>query len=61
MNIDSMINMLLLKLSKEHNIFYMERRTYKDNNVYKSYVVNIDGNNGEYKNKKDLLINLSNY
>lgn len=53
--------MLLLKLSKEHDIFYIERRTYKDNKVYKSYVVNIDGNNGEYKNKKDLLINLSNY
>lgn len=61
MNIDRMINMLLLKLSKEHDIFYMERRTYKDNKVYKSYIVNIDGNNGEYKNKKDLLTNLSNY
>lgn len=61
MNIDRMINMLLLKLSKEYDIFYMERRTYKDNKVYKSYIVNIDGNNGEYKNKKDLLTNLSNY
>ena len=60
-NIDKMINILLLKLSKEHDIFYMERRTYKDNKVYKSYIVNIDGNNAVYKNKKDLLINLSNY
>ena len=60
-NIDRMINMLLLNLSKEHDIFYIEKRTYKENKVYKSYIVNIDGNSAVYKNKKDLLINLSNY
>lgn len=31
-NIDKMINMLLLKLSKTHDIFFMEKRNYRDEN-----------------------------
>ena len=52
--------MLLLKLSKEHNIFYIERRNYVDMKCYKVYILNYDGNTTYYKNKKDLLIYLSN-
>lgn len=61
MNIDKMINMLLIKLSEEHDIFYMERRTYKEGKIYKSYIVDVDGIKRECKNKKDLLLFLSEY
>ena len=54
-----MINILLLKLSNEHNIFYMERRTYKENKVQKFFIVNIDGNNYYFNSKKDILLELS--
>ena len=54
-----MINMLLLKLSKEYDIFFMERRTYKDNKIYKSFFIKIGNIKEEFKNKRDLLIYLS--
>ena len=50
-----MIDMVLRKLSTQHYVFYMERRTYKNNKVYKSYVINIDRIKKEYNNKCDLL------
>ena len=55
MNIERMIEVVLRKLSNEHTIFLMERRTYKDNKVYKSYILSIDGEQEEYKNKYDLF------
>lgn len=61
MNIDKMINMLLIKLSKEYDIFYMEKRTYKEGKIYKSYIVDVGGIKRECKNKKDLLLFLSEY
>ena len=54
-----MINILLLKLSNEHNIFYIEKRTYKENKVQKFLIVNIDGNNYYFNSKKDILLELS--
>lgn len=56
-----MINMLLLKLSKTHNIFFMEKRSYRDDKVYKSFIIKIDEMNKEFRNKRDLLIYLSNF
>lgn len=53
-----MIEIILRKLSLEHKVYYNERRTYKDNKVYKSYIVSIDGENHEYKNKCDLLFSI---
>jgi hypothetical protein len=55
MNIERMIEVALRKLSIEHTIFLMERRTYKDNKVYKSYILSIDDEQQEYKNKFDLF------
>lgn len=55
MNIERMIEVVLRKLSIEHTIFLMERRTYKDNKVYKSYILSIDGEQEEYRNKYDLF------
>lgn len=54
-----MINILLLKLSNEHNIFYMEKRTYKDNKTKKSFIINIDNDVYYFNHKKDILLELS--
>ena len=51
--------MLLLKLSKTHNIFFIEKRSYCDDKVYKSFIVKIDKTSEEFRNKRDLLIYLS--
>lgn len=61
MNIDKMINMLLIKLSKKHDIFFMEKRNYRDDKIYKSFIVKIDKTSEEFRNKRDLLIYLSKY
>jgi hypothetical protein len=60
MNIDKMINTLLLKISKTKSVFYMEKKTYKDMKIYKSYTITINKKKEEFRNKKDLLIYLSN-
>lgn len=60
-NIDKMINMLLLRLSEEHEVFFMERRTYKEKKISRSYYVKIDDLKEDFKNKRDLLIYLSKY
>lgn len=59
MNIDKMINMLLIKLSKTQSIFFMEKRNYRDSKIYKSFIVKIDKITKEFRNKRDLLIYLS--
>jgi len=61
MNIDKMINMLLIKLSKHYDIFYMEKRNYKKDKIYKTYMVNIDELKEEFRNKRELLIYLSGF
>ena len=35
-NIKKMINMLLQKLSLEYDVFYMEKRNYRDGKTYKT-------------------------
>lgn len=59
MNIDKMTNMLLIKLSKKHDIFYMEKRSYKEGKIYKSFIIKIDKTSQEFRNKRDLLLWLS--
>lgn len=59
MNIDKMINMLLLNISKTKSVFYMERKTFKDMKTYKSYLITINKNKKEFRSKRDLLIYLS--
>ena len=58
MNIDKMINVLLIKLSKQHDIFYMEKRTYKKDKIYKTFIIKIDETTEEFKSKRDLLLYL---
>lgn len=36
MNIDKMINISLINLSKTHKIFYMEKRTYNEEKINKT-------------------------
>ena len=61
MNIDKMINMLLLNISKYHSVFYMDKRTYNNMKTYRSYIVTINNNKKEFKSKKELVIYLSKY
>lgn len=58
-SIDRMINMLLIKLSKKHDIFFMEKRSYRNDKIYKSFIIKIDNISEEFRNKRDLLIFLS--
>ena len=58
-NINRMINMLLIKLSKKHDIFFMEKRSYRNDKIYKSFIIKIDKVSEEFRNKRDLLIFLS--
>lgn len=37
-----MVDILLMTASMKHKIFYIEQKTYKNGNVYKSYKVKID-------------------
>ena len=58
MNTDKMINVLLIKLSNQHDIFYMERRTYKKDKIHKTFIIKIDGTTEEFKSKRNLLLYL---
>lgn len=58
-NTDRMINMLLIKLSKKHDIFFMEKRSYRNDKIYKSFIIKIDNVSEEFRNKRELLIFLS--
>lgn len=55
MNIDRMINMLLIKLSQKNDVFYMEKRTYKNSKCYKSYILKVDDDTNEFKGKIEIL------
>lgn len=61
MNINKMIDMLLIKLSYNKSVFYLEKRNYKEGKTYKSYLIKIGNNTKEFKSKKDLLLYLSNH
>ena len=47
--------MLLFKLAKQYDIFYMEKQNYKDNKVYKSFFIKAGDIKEEFKTKRDLL------
>lgn len=56
MNINKMIDMLLRQISLKSKVFYMEKRTYKQNELYKDYYVKINNTKREFRNKYDLLL-----
>lgn len=56
MNINKMIDMLLRQLSLKNKVFYMEQRTYKENKVYKNYLIKINNSKREFRSKYDLLL-----
>lgn len=56
-----MINMLLQKLSFEYDIFYMERRNYKEGKTYKSFLIKIGDCKEEFRNERDLLLFLKDF
>ena len=60
-NIKKMINMLLQKLSLEYDVFYMEKRNYRDGKTYKTFTIKIENVKEEFKNERDLLLFLKDF
>lgn len=60
-NIKKMINMLLQKLSLEYDIFYMEKRNYRDGKAYKTFIIKIGNIKEEFRNERDLLLFLKDF
>lgn len=54
-----MIDMLLYKLSRKHEVFYMEMRTYRKQKTSKTYRVRLDGYTETFTSKRNLLTYLS--
>jgi len=60
-NPKKMINMLLKHLSLEYDIFYMEKRNYKQGKTYKSFFIKIGNIKEEFKSETDLLLFLKDF
>ena len=60
-NIKKMINMLLQKLSLEYDVFYMEKRNYRDGKTYKTFNIKIGNIKEEFKSERDLLLFLKDF
>ena len=60
-NIKRMTEMLLKKLSLEYNVFYMEKRNYKEGKTYKSFFIKIGNIKEEFKSEMDLLLFLKDF
>ena len=51
--------MLLLEIAKKRDVFFMEKRTYKHNKIYKGFFIKIGNEQENFKNKRELLTYLS--
>ena len=60
-NVKKMINMLLQKLSFEYDVFYMEKRNYRDGKTYKTFIIKIGNIKEEFRNERDLLLFLKDF
>ena len=60
-NLKKMINMLLQRLSLEYDVFYMEKRNYKEGKTYKSFFIKIGNIKEEFKSERDLLLFLKDF
>ena len=61
-NIKKMINMLLQKLSLEYDVFYMEKRNYRDGKTtYKTFTIKIGNVKEDFKSERDLLLFLKDF
>lgn len=60
-NIKKMINMLLQKLSFEYDVFYMEKRNYRDGKIFKTFIIKIGNIKEEFRNERDLLLFLKDF
>lgn len=58
MNINQAINKMLLVLSQNKDVFYLEKRTYKKGMCYKSYLIKINRAVKTFDRKTDLLMYL---
>ena len=60
-NIKKMINMLLQKLSLEYDVFYMEKRNYRDGKTFKTFIIKIGNIKEEFRSERDLLLFLKDF
>lgn len=60
-NVKKMINMLLQKFSFEYDVFYMEKRNYRDGKAYKTFIIKIGNIKEEFRNERDLLLFLKDF
>lgn len=60
-NIKKMINMLLQKLSLEYDVFYMEKRNYRNGKIYKTFTIKIGNVKEEFKSERDLILFLKDF
>ena len=60
-NLKKMINMLLQRLSLEYDVFYMEKRNYKEGKTYKSFFIKIGNIKEEFRSERDLLLFLKDF
>ena len=44
----------------EYDVFYMEKRNYKQGKIYKTFFIKIGNIKEEFRNEKDLLLFLKN-
>ena len=61
MQISKMIDILLRNIAKEYKATLIEMKTYKDDKVYKSYIVKIGNINEEFKSQIELLMFLKDW
>ena len=60
-NVKKMINMLLQKLSLEYDVFYMEKRNYRDGKTFKTFIIKIGNIKEEFRSERDLLLFLKDF
>lgn len=60
-NSKKMINMLLQKLSFEYDVFYMEKRNYREGKTYKTFIIKIGNIKEEFRRETDLLLFLKGF
>ena len=53
--------MLLQRLSLQYDIFYMEKRNYKEGKIYKSFFIKIGNIKEDFKSERDLLLFLKDF
>ena len=61
MQISKMIDMLLRNIARTKKTTLVEMKTYKENKVYKNYIIKIGKTTREFRSQIDLLLYLKDW